>query len=102
MADRDQEHLAAINALADGSAPLRAELVRRLTADSAGGAALADWCTDGSAPAEVVAYVKIHTRNNTRFREIVTDQGWPGLSVVGPDASDAAWLLAQHLDEDPA
>lgn len=36
------------------------------------------------------------------LRKIVTEHGWPGRSLVGPDGAMAAWVLAQHLDEEPA
>ncbi len=28
--------------------------------------------------------------------------GWPGKSLVGKDGANAAWLLVQHADRDPA
>lgn len=37
-----------------------------------------------------------------RMKEIVAKYGWPGNSVVGPDAASAAWLLVQHADTDVA
>src|SRR3546814_4825245 len=30
------------------------------------------------------------------------EKGWPTISAVGEKASHAAWLLAQHADDDPA
>lgn len=36
------------------------------------------------------------------MRKIVAEHGWPGRSLVGPDGAMAAWVLAQHLDEEPA
>ncbi len=44
----------------------------------------------------------IHERNNARLKGIVKEFGWPTTSLVGKDASKAAWLLAQHaiLDEE--
>jgi hypothetical protein len=33
---------------------------------------------------------------------IVTKYGWPGKSLVGEDAANAAWLLVQHADKDLA
>ena len=38
----------------------------------------------------------------TLMRKIVAEHGWPGRSLVGADGAMAAWVLAQHLDEEPA
>jgi hypothetical protein len=40
--------------------------------------------------------------NEPRLREIIERDGWPRISVVGADAAQAAWLIAQHADDDPA
>ena len=31
-----------------------------------------------------------------RLKEIVSQYGWPGRSLVGADGAEAAWLLVQH------
>jgi hypothetical protein len=36
------------------------------------------------------------------LRQVITDVGWPGKSLVGEGGAEAAWLLAQHCDRDPA
>lgn len=36
------------------------------------------------------------------LRQVIADVGWPGKSLVGEDGAQAAWLLAQHADSDPA
>jgi hypothetical protein len=41
-------------------------------------------------------------RHTKRLEEIVAAHGWPRRSQVGPEAASAAWLLAQHADQDPA
>ncbi|MDP3954853.1 MAG: hypothetical protein Q8Q15_00630 [bacterium] len=38
--------------------------------------------------------------NTSRLKEIVGEIGWPSISKVGVEASDAAWLLTQHSDHD--
>lgn len=43
----------------------------------------------------------VDARNREWFRALVHDLGWPASSEVGSDGGDAAWLLAQHADEDP-
>ncbi|GAA3550184.1 hypothetical protein GCM10022419_033040 [Nonomuraea rosea] len=41
--------------------------------------------------------------DNTRFlQEVIAEHGWPGCDLVGDNASQAAWLLAQHADHDVA
>ncbi|WP_336684153.1 hypothetical protein [Stenotrophomonas maltophilia] len=44
----------------------------------------------------------VETVHAARFKRIVSAHGWPTLARVGEDASDAAWLLAQHADKDLA
>ncbi len=40
-------------------------------------------------------------KNNTLFlKKIIKKYGWPTISMVGQQASDAAWLLVQHADHD--
>jgi len=39
--------------------------------------------------------------NTTRLKEIINQQGWPSITLVGKKAASAAWLLAQHADKDP-
>lgn len=39
---------------------------------------------------------------NTRWlADLVASRGWPGRTLVGDEAAKAAWLLAQHADQDP-
>jgi hypothetical protein len=40
------------------------------------------------------------TRNRLWIKEVVAKHGWPGKSLVGPQAAIYAWLLAQHADSD--
>jgi hypothetical protein len=40
--------------------------------------------------------------DNTRWlADLLASQGWPGRTLVGEEAAQAAWLLAQHADHDP-
>ena len=50
----------------------------------------------------VTRMVAVDDRDLARFREIVSQHGWPGSSLVGEDGARAAWLLAQHADFDIA
>jgi hypothetical protein len=39
---------------------------------------------------------------NTRWlADLLARRGWPGRTLVGGEAAQAAWLLAQHADRDP-
>ncbi len=42
----------------------------------------------------------VDQKNLTRMKQIVSDFGWPTISLVGKKASHMAWLLVQHADED--
>lgn len=42
-----------------------------------------------------------HTENTGRVREILRTNGWPRISEVGEDGSDAMWLIVQHSVLDP-
>lgn len=45
---------------------------------------------------------RVYAANTARLKEIVAQVGWPTISLVGGDAAGAAWLLAQHADQDRA
>jgi hypothetical protein len=40
----------------------------------------------------------IHNYQEKRLKEIIEEIGWPTISKVGAEASNAAWLIAQHAD----
>ena len=44
----------------------------------------------------------VDATNTARMKAIVQAYGWPGRSLVGEDGAQAAWLLVQHADRDPA
>jgi hypothetical protein len=44
----------------------------------------------------------VHRRNAARLGEIISWHGWPGGAMVGEQASEAAWLIAQHAIGEPA
>jgi hypothetical protein len=48
------------------------------------------------------AIVKRDLANTAWLKVVVNEQGWPLRSKIGKDASQAAWLLVQHADRDPA
>jgi hypothetical protein len=43
----------------------------------------------------------VHRRNGDRLGEIVDEHGWPGISLVGEDGADAAWLVLKHAIGQP-
>jgi hypothetical protein len=72
---------------------LRAELLHRSEQDQAVRCMPEpDW--------EIVATVGAD--NLAWLKEVLAEVGWPGQSMVGEDGAHAAWLLAQHADQDPA
>jgi hypothetical protein len=44
--------------------------------------------------------VRLDKKHTKKLKEIVNRYGWPTVSLVGPSASNAAWLLVQHADHD--
>jgi hypothetical protein len=44
---------------------------------------------------------EVHRRNAARLREIIAQRGWPGQSLVGQEASEAAWMIVQHDIAEP-
>lgn len=43
----------------------------------------------------------LHEQNASRLKTMIGRHGWPGMSLVGEEASRAAWLVAQHAVSDP-
>lgn len=70
---------------------LRAELRRRVAVDQEARRAL-----------DSEAMTAADAANLPWLRQLITDVGWPGKSLVGEDGAKDAWLLAQHADRDPA
>lgn len=77
-------------------AELRGELLRMKDADQA----VRDLPLTTEGEERVLSAVDaVHT---ARLKAIVAAHGWPTVAQVGQDGADAAWLLAQHADKDPA
>lgn len=57
----------------------------------------ADQVAMGKSEDEKAAVLRSET---ARLKEIIKKHGWPGISLVGKDGAQAAWLLAQHADFD--
>ena len=70
---------------------LRAELLRRTEKDQAARKAM-----------DLDAARAVDDENLPWLKDVIAAHGWPGTSLVGADGANAAWLLAQHMDADPA
>ena len=96
MAARELAAADAFLARCDDDPVLAAELDRRLSGPTTPlTAALAGW---DQRPAEGTTLLEINAEHADRLGAILDAEGWPGLRTVGAEASDAAWLLAQHAD----
>lgn len=42
----------------------------------------------------------VHETNASALRQVIDEHGWPGEQLVGAEAADAAWLIAQHSVSD--
>ncbi|QBE64145.1 DUF6624 domain-containing protein [Pseudoduganella lutea] len=71
---------------------LRADLLRWQEIDQA--------VLKGDASPGMVAVVQ--RRHTAELKSVFARHGWPTIAMVGKDASQAAWLLVQHADEDRA
>jgi hypothetical protein len=47
-------------------------------------------------PAYMRRMMRVDSAHTARIREILAMHGWPGISLVGPEAANAAFLLVQH------
>lgn len=70
---------------------LRAELLRRMEQDQVARRAL-----------DRDAMLEADGANLPWLTGVIDTYGWPGLTMAGEDGAYAAWLLAQHMDADPA
>ncbi len=43
----------------------------------------------------------VDEENTAWLESIINESGWPTISAVGKEASNAAWLLVQHADHRP-
>lgn len=72
---------------------LRDELLAMREADQA---AIAETRLTGQSSRQI----EVVRKNTERLKELLLQHGWPTRSMVGKEASKAAWLLAQHSDHD--
>jgi hypothetical protein len=61
-----------------------------------------DKVKEKSAVPEAEAVAELDKKHTQRMKQIIEQHGWPGKSLVGVQAANAAWLLVQHADQDRA
>jgi hypothetical protein len=89
--------------LAAADQDLRKELLRRRDAEQKLRHETIEAQKKGPIPSELMRRLTDVDRANREWLKEVTDKkGWPGQKLVGFDGSDAAWLLVQHADPEPA
>jgi hypothetical protein len=82
---------------------LRAELLRRAAVDQEARGAVGRGDLDHDDEQRAATRVgEVDADNTAWLRGVVDRHGWPGASLVGEDGANAAWLLVQHADHDPA
>lgn len=82
-----------------GAPELRRELLALVEEDQIARTAWIANMDDAQARTRVEASDK---KTTARMKAVVAKHGWPGRSLIGYDGANAAWLLAQHADADPA
>ncbi|MEU1375935.1 DUF6624 domain-containing protein [Streptomyces triculaminicus] len=76
---------------------LRRELLRRRDIDQEVRTNLPETVTEETAE----RWAAMDNDNTQWLWQVIDRVGWPGRSLVGDEAADAAWLLAQHADRQP-
>lgn len=94
-----------VPALGQTNVELRNELVALRESDQSGRMVIQDAMQQHRFDSpEVQALLKEQTRvdaeNLARLREIISEHGWPGQSLVGRDGATASFLILQHADHE--
>lgn len=79
--------------------PLRAELLALMQEDQA---VRNQFIANMKDPTALAHMKEVDRKTTARLKEVIAKQGWPGKSLVGEEAAEAAWLLVQHADADRA
>ena len=58
--------------------------------------------TDSHTVENLKRFMQLDLSNIGRMKQIISRYGWPSQSMVGERGCEAAWLLIQHADHDPA
>ncbi|MEV7508320.1 DUF6624 domain-containing protein [Streptomyces sp. NPDC091201] len=45
---------------------------------------------------------QVDAENSAWLKAVVAEHGWPGITLVGEQGADDAWLIVQHADREPA
>lgn len=83
-----------------GQPTLRTELLKMAEADQQARATF--MAGEKKDLASMQVFLAADARNLPRIKQVVAEQGFPTLAQVGRDGVEAAWLLVQHADQDPA
>lgn len=79
--------------------PLRQQLLERMQRDQD----IREQLANDESNRQLIEQAIATDRDNTQWlKALVAQRGWPGKSMVYLDGAQAAWLLAQHADDDPA
>lgn len=76
---------------------LAAELLRRMAVDQHARGVR----EDGRVSPDGAAILRVDAENASWLGPVLDRYGWPGHRMVGEEAANAAWLLAQHADASP-
>ncbi|MGG2461702.1 DUF6624 domain-containing protein [Streptomyces sp. RGM 3693] len=76
---------------------LAAELLRRMAADQHARGVRED---GNQVPPDFARMRALDAENAAALRRIIGAHGWPGHSLVGTEAANAAWLIVQHAELD--
>ncbi len=76
-----------------GNPDLYAELMKRMKTDY--DARMAE-------PPNAFQMMLVDWDNTAWMKKVIEEHGWPGRAMVGREGAQAAWLLVQHADRDPA
>lgn len=96
------EHWLATQPRSPFNAALRRELLAMQDRDQDLRQAVFERQQPGSSldPSALKALLAANREHTARIKKIVRDYGWPGVSLVGADGAQAAWLLVEHADAD--
>jgi hypothetical protein len=78
---------------------LRRELIRMAEEDQTSGSCVR------TSPSDLLLCRdtrEVRRDNQLALDRIIAEHGWPGVTLVGVDGQRAAWLIAQHADDDVA
>jgi hypothetical protein len=81
---------------------LRRELLDMAAADQAARSVFTEKGVGKIDARDVARIREVDAANRARLKQIIAEQGWPTKQAVGGDGVEAAFLIVQHADADPA